>query len=99
MQAVIQIGSSQYLVSADQKLRVDRPEVTGVLAILDGDKTLVGTPYVDGASVKLKILGEVKGPKIRTATFKAKSRERKVRGFRAQLTEVLIEKISVKSTS
>lgn len=94
MQAIVKIGSSQYRVSVGQKLLVDRPTVEGVLMILDDKNISVGKPFVDGAVVKLKVLGQVKGKKIRTATYKAKSRERKVRGFRAQYSEVLVEDIS-----
>lgn len=94
MQAIVKIGSSQYRVSIGQKLLVDRPQIEGVLMILDDKNTMVGQPFVKDAVVKLKVLGQVKGKKIRTATYKAKSRERKVRGFRAQYSEVLVEDIS-----
>lgn len=94
MQAVVMIGSTQYRVSVGQKLLVAVPSVTGVLMILDDKNTVVGQPYVEGATVKLKVLGQVKGKKVRTATYKAKSRERKVRGFRAQYSEVLVEDIT-----
>ncbi len=93
MQAIVKIGSSQYQVAVGQKLLVDRPVVEGVLLVLDEKETVVGKPFVDGAEVKLKIIGPVKGKKIRAATYKAKSRERKVRGFRAQYTEVVVEDI------
>ncbi|MDZ7587266.1 MAG: bL21 family ribosomal protein [Patescibacteria group bacterium] len=46
--------------------------------------------------VKGKIIDQILGDKIRVATYKAKSRYRKVKGHRDQLTRVLIEKIEVK---
>lgn len=95
MQALVQIGSSQYLVSEGQELLVDRPTIDSILLIIDGDKTIVGTPSVTDAHVAVKMLGEAKGEKVRAATYKAKSRYRKVRGFRAQYAKILIESISM----
>ena len=94
MQAIVKIGSSQYQVTVGQKLLVDRAIVEGVLMIIDGSTITVGKPFVEGAVVKLKTLGQVKGKKVRAATYKAKSRERKVRGFRAKYAEVVIEDIA-----
>jgi large subunit ribosomal protein L21 len=90
-------GAEQSVFRAErlspQQEGVDRPVVEGVLLVMDEKETVVGKPFVDGAEVKLKIIGPVKGKKIRAATYKAKSRERKVRGFRAQYTEVVVEDI------
>ena len=43
--------------------------------------------------VSAEVVDNVKGDKIRIAKFKAKSRYRKVRGFRARLTKLKIIKI------
>ena len=53
----------------------------------------VGTPTVDGASIKAKVLGEVKGDKV--IVFKKKRRKtyRKKNGHRQRYTQVLIEEI------
>ena len=67
-----------------------------VLLVKDDDKVLVGQPVVKGAKVKGKVVDQILGEKIRIATYKAKSRYRKVKGHRDQLTRVLIEKIDVK---
>ena len=95
MQAVVKIGSSQYLVSPGDKLLVDRPEIEAIMLVIDGDKTLVGQPDVKGAKVTLVDLGKAKGDKVRISTFKAKSRERKVRGFRPVYHQVEIKDIKV----
>ncbi len=94
MQAVVLIGKSQYLVSEGDILEVDLgQDVTKVLMIVDGDNVVVGDPEVKGASVKTKVLGETKGDKLRVATFKAKTRHRRVIGFRAKYTKLSIESI------
>ena len=98
--AVIRITGKQYRVTEGEEILVDKindlekvePEV---LLFVDGDKVEVGTPVLKKAKVTVKVLREVeKGEKIRIFKYKAKSRERRHVGFRAQHTRLLIEKIS-----
>ncbi len=98
MQAIVKIGSSQYLVSEGQELLGDRPAVDMVLAVIDDKKTSVGTPEVKGAKVDLKVLGEVKGQKLRVSKYKAKSRYRKTIGFRPRFVKVLVQNIKLRET-
>jgi large subunit ribosomal protein L21 len=65
-----------------------------VLLLVDDEKVAIGQPVLPGVVVEAKVLANFKGKKIRVATFKAKSRYRRVKGFRAQLTKVKIEKIT-----
>ena len=95
MQAVVKIGSSQYLVAPGDKLLVDKPEIESVLLIVDDDQVVVGQPDVAGAKVVIEDLGEVKGDKIRVYKFTAKSRYRKSRGFRASLHQILIKDVKL----
>ncbi len=95
MQAIVKIGSSQYLVEPGHQYTVDRPQVDQVLMVIDGDKVLVGQPQVTGAQVIIKDLGEVKGEKIRVSKFKAKSRYKKTIGFRPVYHHIEIVEIKV----
>lgn len=98
--AVIKIKGHQYKVSEGEEILVDKlgsdkvePEV---LLVADGEQVLVGKPTLKEAKLKVKILKEEeKGEKIRVLKYKAKSRYRKVRGFRPLFTRLLIEKISI----
>lgn len=100
MQAVVVIGKSQYLVQPETILEVDLgQDVSKILLLIDEDKVHVGTPEVIGVKVKTKVLGESKGEKIRIATFKAKTRHRRVVGFRAKYTKLLIEDIKFSQKS
>ena len=47
----------------------------------------------DNFKLRIKIIEQLKGDKIRVAKFKAKVRYRKVMGFRARLTKLKIVKI------
>jgi large subunit ribosomal protein L21 len=97
--AVIRITGKQYRVVEGQEILVDKmndlkvtPEV---LLIADGDKVEVGTPVLTKAKVTVKVLAELeKGEKIDIFKYKAKSRERRHVGFRAQYTRLLVEKIT-----
>ncbi|MEK7100198.1 MAG: 50S ribosomal protein L21 [Patescibacteria group bacterium] len=97
--AVIRIQGKQYRVTEGEEILVDKmndlkvtPEV---LLFVDGDVVEVGTPVLTKAKVKIKVLKEVeKGEKIEIFKYKAKSRERRHVGFRAQHTRLLVEKIT-----
>ena len=97
--AVIAISGTQYKVEENQVITVDKldPSIkstTEVLLTVDGDKVKVGTPNVKGASVDFENVRDYQGEKLRVSTFKAKSRYRKTKGFRAQLTDIKITKIN-----
>ena len=98
---VIKIGSSQYKAAEGDEIDVDKIEgkkgnkltFNQVLLLVDGEKISVGQPLVKGVQIEAKILEQFKGKKIRVATYKAKSRYRRVKGFRPLLTKIKIEKI------
>ncbi len=102
--AIIKAGGLQYQVWEGQEIDIfhldkekgDAIIFDSVLLIKDDDKVLVGQPAVKGAKIKGKIVDQILGDKIRIATYKAKSRYRKVKGHRDQLTKILIEKIYIK---
>ena len=77
--AVISTGGKQYLVSEGETLEVERIKDSQTslnfkaLLIIDGDKTLVGTPEVAGAIVTAKIVEETKGEKVTSIRYKAKN--------------------------
>src|SRR3972149_381827 len=100
--AVVKIGKSQYRVAEGDQFEIDKTEgekgkslvFEQVLLLVEEKKIKIGTPLVKGAKVKATILDQLKGEKIRVATFKAKTRHRRVIGFRSQLTKIKIEKIT-----
>jgi len=100
--AIIELKGHQYQVGEGEELIVDRLdkkegnkiEIETILLIRDGEKTLIGTPILKKANVTARILKHFKGRKIRVAKYKAKSRYRRVKGFRPYLTRIKIEKIN-----
>lgn len=99
--AVIQLQGKQFKVTEGETITVDhldqdagtKVEVTDVLLVADGQEVKVGTPLVEKAKVTLEVVDQVKGDKIRVATYKAKSRSRKVRGHRSHLTQLIVKSI------
>lgn len=101
MYAIVEIGGQQFKIAKDQKLYVNliheeegaELEFDNVLLFADGDKVQVGTPVVDGAKVKAKVLAHVKADKV--LVFKKKRRKgyQKMNGHRQPLTQIQIEEI------
>ena len=99
--AVVATGGKQYLVQANDTLKVERlPGEPGtkidlgpVLAISDGTTLKVGTPDVSGVKVTATIVKQVRGVKV--VNFKQKRRKgyrRKV-GHRQELTALKVDSI------
>lgn len=84
----------EYEVNKLEGKKGDKLEIKEVLLISDGKDTKVGTPYIDGATVKLEITSQKKGKKIEGFTYKAKSRQRRRYGYRPSITRVLVKSIS-----
>jgi large subunit ribosomal protein L21 len=99
--AVLETGGKQYLVKANDVLKVERfaaevgatVELKPVLAVSDGSNLTVGKPEVAGASVKASVLDLVRGPKL--VSYKKKRRKgyaRKI-GHRQDLALIRIDSI------
>ncbi len=102
--AVLDISGHQSFVSENDTITIDKidgkPEeklkTNKVLLMVDEDKVSVGTPYVKNAQVSYQIVKHYQGTKLKIFKYKAKSRYRKTMGFRPQLTDIKIIKITLK---
>jgi large subunit ribosomal protein L21 len=98
MYAIVKSGGKQYKAAKDDVLIVERidgepgqaVELGGVLLVVDGDKTTVGSPLVKGAKVTGEILRHAQGKKINGFNYKAKKNVRKRWGARPQQTYVRV---------
>ncbi|MFM9422412.1 MAG: 50S ribosomal protein L21 [Bacteroidota bacterium] len=101
MYAIVEIAGHQYKVQKDQQIFVNRlqneegskVDFDRVLLTDDNGKITVGAPAVDGVKVTARVVKHLKGDKV--IVFKKKRRKgyQKKNGFRAYLTELVIEKI------
>lgn len=99
--AIIEFKGFEYKVKENDIIRVQKinkkegedVEIDTVLLLRRGDKTVVGTPYVEGAKVIARVLGNHKTPKVIAFKFKRRKNYRRKKGHRQTLTELKIEKI------
>jgi large subunit ribosomal protein L21 len=102
MFAIVEIAGQQFKVEKDQTLYVHRLqqeagasiELNDVLLLDNNGNVTIGSPKVDGASVKAKVLNHLKGDKV--IVFKKKRRKgyRKSNGHRQSFTKIQIESIN-----
>lgn len=102
MQAVIKTGGKQYRVKPGDVIRVERLAGASGDAIEFGEVLLVtndegastvGSPLVQNATVKGKILREQKGKKVIIFKFKRRKGYRRKKGHRQIYTSVQITDI------
>ena len=101
--AVIEAQGLQFRVSPDEEHILphlgaeDGKELTFDRVLLiggDGEITL-GRPLVEGASVKAKVVGTERGPKMTIGVYKRRKKYRRKIGYRDTLTRVRILDIVV----
>jgi large subunit ribosomal protein L21 len=98
--AIITLGGKQYVVHEGETLLVDRldreegkafqPDVLFVGGEGDGELS-------PSTSVSAKVVGHVRGPKVRIGKYKPKSGYRRHTGFRSSLTRIEITGIGGKT--
>jgi large subunit ribosomal protein L21 len=100
--AIIKLGGKQYVVREGEKLLVDR------LAV-DEDKTFQPEVIFEGGdgkaelspkgTVTAKVLGHVKGKKIRIGKYRRRTGYKRHTGHRSHLTRIQIESIGAKTST
>ena len=101
MYAVVRSNGKQYKVSAGDEIQIEalgfEPgeaiELGEVLMVVDGASVRIGTPIVEGATVRGTVVSQMRGPKIEIFKFKAKKRYRKHQGHRQSYTRVKVDEI------
>jgi large subunit ribosomal protein L21 len=100
MYAVIATGGKQYKVEAGQQLDVERlgvdeGEVALRPVLLVDDRTILATPdELGSATVRAKVVGSAKGPKINGFNYKPKANQRTRWGHRQRYTTIEITSIT-----
>ncbi|RME85754.1 MAG: 50S ribosomal protein L21 [Planctomycetota bacterium] len=101
MFAIIQDRGKQYKVSEGQILWVDllpnqkgeEIEFDKVLVVSKEEETHVGTPFVEKAKVKAKVLGQEKAKKIHVYKFKRRKGYKRKQGHRQRYTSLKVVSI------
>jgi len=101
MFAVIKTGGKQYSVESGRTLKIEKVlgkkgdsfTFNNVLIIGDGQKQILGTPEIKGASVQATILSQIRDKKVTVFKKKRRKNYRRTKGHRQYLTIVKINKI------
>ena len=101
--AIVEASGQQFWVQPNRYYDLDRlhAEVDAkitldkVLLVKDAGVATVGKPYVEGASVELKVMAHRRGQKVIVYKMRPKKKTRRKNGHRQELTRVMVESISV----
>jgi len=101
MYAVINTGGKQYRVTPGEQVRVemlkgeagDTINFEQVLLTSDGEKILLGQPYLENSKVVGQIVRQGKGKKVVVLKYKRRKTYRRKRGHRQLFTLVRIDAI------
>ena len=99
--AIIVTGGKQYRVAEGDVIFVEKLDVEAgetvkfdhVLAVIDEDKAVLGSPVVENAVVSGNVVKNGKSKKIRVYKMKPKKGYRRTQGHRQPYTKVEITKI------
>ncbi len=102
--AIIETGGKQYKVSTSKILEIEKLDAKkgetikfkNVLLLNDNQKTEIGSPSVEGATVEAKLLDNVKDRTILVFHKRRRKNSRKKNGHRQRHSKIQITKILAK---
>jgi len=100
MYSIIELNNKQYMVELGKPVLIDKLDVNEkdeiridkVLFYRNDNDVKVGTPYVEGLVLSAKVLGTVKGKKVRVFKYKRRKDYRRTIGTRPQYSRIIVEK-------
>jgi large subunit ribosomal protein L21 len=101
MYVIVETGGKQYKAAKDDVLIVEKLggdagtaiELDQVVMVCEGDKVVLGSPYVKGAKVRAEIVRQCKAKKINGFNYKPKKNERKRWGHRQPQTHLKVTEV------
>ena len=101
MYAIIRTGGRQFRAEVGKTIDVERLpheiddsfEINDILLIGDDDKTVIGQPVIDGASVKVTVVDQFRGPKVIVYKYRQRTNYRRKRGHRQYITRLRVDEI------
>ncbi len=103
MYAIIKSGGKQYRVAPGDTIEVeklsnaigDEVRIGEVLMVEQDGNLNTGKPFISGAQVLAKVVGEGKGDKVIHFDYRNKHRRRKTIGHRQMFTRLEISEIKI----
>jgi len=101
MYAIIEIAGHQHKVKENDIILTDLTgheankefKCQNVIAVGEGESIKVGKPFVQGATVQLKVIGELRSPKVYGFKYKKRKGYRRAWGHRQDLQKLQVLKI------
>jgi len=98
MRAIVDINGKQYQVEEGRYVQIDSFDadvetpvtLDKVCMIMNGENSLVGAPYVEGATIQATVRRHARGPKIIVYKMRCKKGYRRKNGHRQGFTELQI---------
>jgi len=102
MYAVFETGGLQFSAEVGHQIKVphmtanpgETVSIDKIMLVSDGEKSFVGSPYLESASIEAEVLNEGLAKKIDVYKFKRRTKYRKLQGHRQKYTEIKIKKIT-----
>lgn len=103
MYAIVELAGKQYKVEKDKTVNVNKLDskdgdsivIDRVLMFVDGERVLVGEPYLGNVKISAKVLGLFRGEKVRGIKFKRRKNYTRTMGHRTEYSKLLISDLSV----
>lgn len=103
MYAIFRTGGRQFRAEVGQEVDVERLPYAendsivfdDVLLVGNGDSTIIGTPKVEGATVKATVTKQYRGEKVIVFKYRQRTNYRRKTGHRQYYTRLRIDAITV----
>ena len=102
MYAVFETGGKQYRAATGDKIKVEKieaekgstVELDKVLMVGEGQDVKIGSPFLAGGKVTVKVLDHGRGEKVKIIKFKRRKHHLKRMGHRQYFTQIEITGIN-----
>ena len=103
MYAIVEIAGKQYKVEKDATINVDKLDsaenedlvIDKILLCANGENVMVGQPYLKNVKITAKVLGVIKGDKVRGIKFGKRKRRERTLGHRQNYSRIKISELSL----
>lgn len=102
MYAIVESGGKQYRIEPDWKIAVEKidakqgDEITlDKVLLVGGDECKIGSPYLEGATVKAEVLEQIRGKKVIVFKRRRRKDSKCKHGHRQDYTMLLVREINL----
>lgn len=101
--AIVAASGQQFWLQPNRYVDLDRLDaeegetvtLDSVLLVKDSKGTTLGQPFIQGATVELKVMAHRRGPKLIVYKMRPKKKTRRKNGHRQELTRVMVQSIQL----